>query len=233
MFDVYKTTLSKYDENGFIGVQLELDGGDGPLAELHHPFGFSSRPLDPDDDGDCSAYGFQTGDEYHALLGYDRRIIPKIPQLPKGSSCQYSATGSYHMIQGDTGTATIYVPYANNTKTLTIQCNAETEAISIIQGDGSAVIVSSDGVTIRSPDGSTWYEQKNGSHVFSGDVTFTGSLTTSQAVLPMDSLVKMTQLVTYLTELETKLGAVGVVPAQPASGLFLPGLGATLNFKAG
>ncbi len=200
---LYRVLLTQRDADGFVGIQLETDSGDGPLVEQQHTFGFFSRPLDPTDEGACTAFGFDTGDDTHAILGYDARIVPKIPELPKGSSMQYGATGSYHQIAGDTGIQTLYVPYANNTKCQTLQISPE--GISIIQGDGSSVFVTPQGVTVNSPNGSTWHSVTNSGHSFSGDVNFTGSITTSQPAPGADSLVKYSTLMLYLAALEAAI----------------------------
>jgi hypothetical protein len=225
---LYRVLLTQRDSDGFVGIQLERDSGDGPLVEQQHAFGFFSRPLDPDDDGSCTAFGFDDGDDTHAILGYDARIVPKIPELPKGSSMQYGATGSYHQIAGDTGTHTLYLPYEDNTKCQTVQISPD--GISIIQGDGTAILATPDGVTITAPDGATWYSVKNGEHAFSGSVNFAGAISQAQGV--PDAVAKMTPLVTLLGAMATIIDA-----KLPAGALTAPlvtayaAAGGTLNAK--
>jgi hypothetical protein len=208
---LYKVLLTQRDVNGFIGIQLETTSGDGPLVALEHPFGFYSRPLDPDDEGHCTAFGFDVGDDTFAILGTDARIVPLIPEPPKGSSLQYGATGSYHQIAGDTGTQTLYVPYANNAKCQTIQISSE--GISLLQGEGAALLCTSQGVTASAPNGSTWYSCTNDEHSFSGTVNFAGSITQSQGV--PDSLVKFTPLLVLLKLLAAAIDAKTPIPGSP------------------
>lgn len=109
-FDLYTAALSDLDGDGFVGVQLDLYGeqeAGGPPAELHSPYGFLSRPLDPDTDADgnatlgCQALVADEGGTRHAWLGSDPRIIPILPSLKKGESLLYGPKGQFVRMHAD------------------------------------------------------------------------------------------------------------------------------------
>ena len=100
--------MSEVDDDGFIGVQPDVYGeGAGMVPyELHHTFGFASRPRDPDVDGNevvepggaCTLMIANEGDKGHAWLCSDPRYVDKSPLVKKGGSAQYGATGTFGSI---------------------------------------------------------------------------------------------------------------------------------------
>jgi len=113
-FDFGQAILSEYDEHGFIGLQIDHygDNAGGQSAEAHFPYGFLSRPLDPDNDpqgqpSGATALWWYEGDRIHAMPLCDPRVMPKLPQLGKGGSMQYGATGSHVLIDPTTGAIAI------------------------------------------------------------------------------------------------------------------------------
>lgn len=91
-----------FDDDGFPMVQPDAYGDEPRVDayELHHPFGFFSRPLDPevDEDGQirvgCSLFRGTLGDEQFAWLAGDPRSTPILPNCGKGESIQYAAFGN-------------------------------------------------------------------------------------------------------------------------------------------
>lgn len=109
-FDLYTASYSDIDPDGFVGIELDLFGeqeAGAPPAELHSPFGFLSRPLDPDVDADgnatlgCQALVADEGGTRHAWLGSDPRIIPLLPSLKKGEALFYGAKGQFVRMHED------------------------------------------------------------------------------------------------------------------------------------
>ena len=103
-FRIHQVAYSEVDANGFIGIQFDAFGEEDsgmPAVEAHHPFGFMSRPSDPDVDPDgqpkfgCNVLVGWDGDEAHAWVLADPRTRPKLPALQKGESLQYGAGGNF------------------------------------------------------------------------------------------------------------------------------------------
>jgi hypothetical protein len=111
-FDIGLSVASIYDADGFLGVQVDAYGEQQSGVrdyELHAPFGFLSRPLDPSTDaqaqpvatGACQVLYAMEGGRGHAWLSNDPRVIPLLPKLDKGGSIQYCATlGSFAKFSG-------------------------------------------------------------------------------------------------------------------------------------
>jgi hypothetical protein len=103
--------------NGFLGVQIDGHGDEPAVTtfQLHHTFGFVSRPRDPDVRGNgCSVlYGYE-GDLGHAWLCADPRYTPKLPATKAGGSTQYCVTltgaVSYAAFDGDDGSYLLKIP---------------------------------------------------------------------------------------------------------------------------
>jgi hypothetical protein len=120
--DTGVAVLTDFDEDKFPLVQHDAYGeaGSDPV-ELQHPFGFYSRPRDPEVDeagqpkqGEaCSLLILSDGDDRHSVLWGDPRYTPKIPNVGKGGSAQYgvNAAGelSFLSFSGDSGDALMEV----------------------------------------------------------------------------------------------------------------------------
>ena len=124
-FDLATATFSEFDDDGFLGVQCDTlsDGTGEPPFEVHHPYGFAARPLDPDEDGTgCSVlYARQGNRKAYAWLANDPRVSDIMPLLRKGESIQYGPKGQFirchengnismlTFVDGDTDKHTMFV----------------------------------------------------------------------------------------------------------------------------
>jgi hypothetical protein len=167
--------LTEYDDDGFIGVQIDAGGqtpGMQPF-ELHHPFGFASRCRDRETSGrGCTLRFCYEGDEGHAWLAVDPRCVDVIPSLAKGASVQYSYVGTFGMMDADEedGTYTLYVPVEFTagvaSKAHLFQIGLDSNGkrvIHIVHSDGYLISIDQDdGVQIRTSDTETFFAMKPG-----------------------------------------------------------------------
>ena len=98
-WDLGVATFTAYDDDGFIGVQIDAFGENEsgmPPFEALHPYGFASRPDDPEEDGTgCAALYFYKGNQARAMFMHDPRPMELLPNIQKGESFQYSRYGSF------------------------------------------------------------------------------------------------------------------------------------------
>lgn len=105
--DFALSATSSYDGDGFLTVGIDQYGDTGadPL-ELHHPFGFIARPLDPSVDATgtptngCTMKVWTEGSRKHGMALGDPGVVPNLAQVGKGSSMQYSSAGSFVRLTG-------------------------------------------------------------------------------------------------------------------------------------
>lgn len=109
-WDLYTVALSDFDADGYLSVQPDAYGeSESGLAavELHSPYGFSARPLDPDTDASgaatmgCMALIGWEGGKGHAWLSYDPRAVPGLPPIKKGESIQYGPKQNFIRCHAD------------------------------------------------------------------------------------------------------------------------------------
>ncbi len=104
------TAVASYYEAGFLGLSVDVDGGQKagapPMAPMH-PYGFISRPADPvtDDDGLPTLgvevlYGWDGPQGYVLPLG-DPRILASLPEAQPGESFMYGPTGQFIRCHAD------------------------------------------------------------------------------------------------------------------------------------
>jgi hypothetical protein len=107
---LHRVTLSEIDDSGFIGIQFDAFGEQDsgmPTIELHHQLGFLSRPPDPTVGADGEiAFGAnvliaEDGEERHAWLAADPRLIPKLPSLQPGDALMYGSAGNFVRCHAD------------------------------------------------------------------------------------------------------------------------------------
>jgi hypothetical protein len=235
-FDISTAALSEYDGDGFPSVQTRgfagEASGNAPF-ELHSTFGFLSRPDDPDPGPDglgCQVLFGVEGDDTHAWLSHDPRYLPRVPPLKKGGSVHYCKTGAFASFDGETGSYTLYVPYAFDgetpTKAMTIAVNVDAageENIAIVHGDGSAVLLHNGAVTMKSKAGGAGWisvdEQGvniGGTFNAAGGVT-AGGPAASPVALATPLLAWMATVNAFMTAVGTHLGAPGAVVGNPAT----------------
>lgn len=101
--DIAVCTLSEYNADGWLGIQVDVLGGkDGSSYpyETLHPFGFMSRPPDPEVGAEglpskgCKALVAYDGDEGFVLPLSDQATVASLPILQKGESQIYASGGS-------------------------------------------------------------------------------------------------------------------------------------------
>lgn len=174
---------SEYSE-GFLTVQPDLYGEEasgGSGLAVQAPYGFLSRPLDPDDEGACQVLYAWEGSEGHVLLGADARVLGKLPTLKKGGSIQYGATGTFSLIDGENGSKLIYVPYDFNgagvaQKAFAINVDVDNQALHIVHGDGMSVVMADGRLTLRSNNGQASITLDGRKVTISGDLYVVGSV---------------------------------------------------------
>jgi len=141
-------TLSEYDDDGILRVQVDAHGTTptGRDTEAHHAYGFMGRPRDPDEDGiGCVAHKSQFGSDSLSWAADDPRVTPNLPELDKGGSVMYGGnpTLSWVLVEED-GSLQVYVPYSPNVagvpqKCFTLRFDTSTEAITLQHSEGQLI----------------------------------------------------------------------------------------------
>jgi hypothetical protein len=216
--------FSEYDADGFIGVQLDPQGADGGAAhhELAHPYGFASRPLDPDPNGiGCTVLvGYAGGRDSFALVLSDPRLADKLPPLEKGSSVQYGATGTFGVIDGTTGTWTLYAPAefdgsGTPTKSHLVQVGVDTNGkptVSITHSEGMSLVAFNERWVISNAAGDAYIELGPDGIVLNGNLKIVGGVDIGgTGALP---LTLQPALATALAQFAAAVAAAVPVPAD-------------------
>lgn len=236
--------LTGYDTDGFMGVQYDAFGEERSgmaAAELHHPYGFASRCLDPanDNTGCALAYAFKGSHKYAWLLN-DPRVQDKIPPLKKGASAHYASDGSFAVFDPETHTWTLYSPYefdgdGNPTKAHVTTHGRDGNGKPIIElasGEGPAVTILQDVITIKNASGNAWVQVDNAGTTIVGPLKAHGGAdlggTASQP------LTKFAPLQAWAAAAQAALSALAGIsansaasPAVAAAATALSTLGAT------
>lgn len=123
-FRIHQASFSEVDDNGFINIQYDAFGekkSGVPAAEAHHPFGFMSRPDDPQVDANgepqfgCNVLVGYEGEQAHVWLASDPRSRLVLPVIQRGESIIFGAGGNFirchrdgrlSMFTSDDGTTT-------------------------------------------------------------------------------------------------------------------------------
>ncbi len=191
-------TLSEYDANGFLGLSFSLFGPNAgmPTPEAHHPFGHDGRPRDPTLDASGqpsigpSVLRMSEGNvEYSLALG-DPRATPKLPPLAKGGARLYADTGRAALprleLDGDSGSATLTIPYADGAGAATVVADATAKTIRLALASGVAVELdtAAGSATVRNADGSAKVVV-NAAGVATVGPTALGALSTDPGLLPV------------------------------------------------
>jgi hypothetical protein len=118
-WDIYAATMSAVDADGFIGIQVDVEGSQSPDGttppaggalpyEMIAPGGLYHRPLDPVIDKNGNVDPAQTaqimvhreGGRCFASVLTDPRVIPNLPQIEPGGSVLYAGNASLIRIVG-------------------------------------------------------------------------------------------------------------------------------------
>jgi hypothetical protein len=175
--------VTQYDEDGFLGVQVEGHGGTeatAGLAYAHHPFGFFGRPLDAADGAGAVFLHFSDGDEVHAVALQDPRDASKIPPHSKGSAGVYNSAGQFLLLDHDQETGTWYVPIDGGIRAHVITVGKDgngKEIVELSHANGSCVTMLDDAITVAGPGGkgSLWIDA-DGTINIAGNVKLVGGL---------------------------------------------------------
>ena len=161
MLELGTCMATGYDENGFIGVQI--DGFGGPdsstqFEQLSHAFGFAARALDPEKGVGCTLFRWSQRRRRHMWLGDDPRLVDKIPRIKKGGSVQYASDGSFASFDPETHTWTLYVPYADGKAHLhTVGKDGNgTPIVEFASGEGPAFTILGQVTTLKNAGGSAY-----------------------------------------------------------------------------
>lgn len=225
-FDFGQSIFSEYDEDGVLGVQLDHYGGEGhATSEVHSPFGFQARPLDPEKDKDgepsvgCAVLWWREGGQTHAMPLNDHRVRELLPKLRKGGSMMYSGSGSYAVFDGEdpakvarAGSFVVGIPYTSGGKdrahTLTLDKRTDgSESVSLRHGSGMGVQMVAGGknsLVIRNAAGDAYIEINDDGIVLNGEVKINGALTTGDPGTS-EALVKMTTLSQWAQSIENAM----------------------------
>jgi len=107
---VGKVLGSKYDDDGFLCVQVETFGSSDITQgwfRLYNPHGFQTRPLDPDNVTACQAMYWVDGTVGYAILLNDPRQQNALLQSQKGESFFHGPGGSFIRMHAD-GTISLF-----------------------------------------------------------------------------------------------------------------------------
>jgi len=219
-FDFAQSILSEYDEDGVLGVQLDHYGGEGhATSEVHSPFGFQARPLDPDKDASgepgagCAVLWWREGGQTHAMPLNDHRVRELLPKLRKGGSMMYSGSGSYAVFDGEDpakvarpGSFIVGIPYTSGGKdrahTLTLDKRTDgSESVSLRHGSGMGVQMVAGGknsIVIRNAAGDAYVEINDDGVIINGELKVNGAITsgdpgTSEALVKLEALALWAQ----------------------------------------
>lgn len=236
-WDIGTALLTEYDDDGFIGVQVDTfgDGGSAPF-ELHHPLGTLARPRDPDADGvGCPVLFWREGSNgrnVHAWLLDDPRAAAFLPQQKKGGAIAgFSMAGSWDQHDGDDGTKTIYVPYdftdasdpTTAQKAHLIQVGVDSNGdplVHIGHGEGMAIVMlykeGKAQVTIKNAAGDAFITVDEDGILVNGPLKAYGGFECGgDGAVP---LAKVAELLTWATNVNAALNALGqpIAPMSPS-----------------
>jgi hypothetical protein len=227
-WDFGTVQLSDWDADGFLGIQIDPvasdeDPGGMPLAEAHHPYGFFGRPRDPDADGrGCSVLTMRRGSrERYAFVKSDPRTLELIPNGTKGVSYQFAFTDagelSFHEIDGETGTHSIYVPDGDSAHFVQIGVDDNGASVLNLQhSEGMAVVMFEEKTILHSAGGGVFVEISDDGILCNGALkTYGGFEAGGDGALP---LVLHPAMATALTAFCNAINAIIPATGSPDSG---------------
>ncbi|WP_394847407.1 hypothetical protein LZC95_08070 [Pendulispora brunnea] len=231
--DIGIAMLSVYDADGFLGLQVdgfgESQSGLQPYEVHGGTGGFYYRPDDPavDSNGEpipgqaCQVLFGTEGGRGHAWVLNDPRSLSVLPQLKKGSSIQFARQGySFHLIDGQSGSHIIYVPYGfdasgkNPSKSCSIAVNVDdpdAPFVSILVGDGTAIQLKDGAVTFRAANGKSFVTVAGDGTQVVGGLAVTGGVSLGSEAA--GNLVLFEAFAMWAQALEKKVAASVVGPS--------------------
>ncbi|MEJ7728222.1 MAG: hypothetical protein WKG00_03320 [Polyangiaceae bacterium] len=233
----FGTCLLSVIDDGVRSYQPDYYGegeSGGAPCESVMPFGLLGRPRDPDVSADgtqpekgAGLMYFVQGGQGFSYPTADPRDLEKIPPEKKGSAGQYSSAGSFHLLDGDTGSYQVYVPYTRNgtPSAMGVHVNVDTpgeETIHLAHGAGMTVLLDGkdDSILVMSKNGKNWIKVNDDA------VEIVGNLKVAGGVLMGDATAA--RPVALAPELATWAAAVviacGTAPGGPIT---IPPLPAT------
>lgn len=243
-FRITTAQSSSVDADGFWGVQPDAHGKDAAVGHFWsmHPFGFISRPVDPDGSTGIGCYqleGSSGGSEGFSWLCNDPRYQAKVPPLSQGSSCQYNSAGAFIVLDTDKEVAIQYQPYTDGgTKAHKVTIGKDGANVPVIElkhGDGQYLLFKQQGAELRGA-GNAFFQAKDNNCTLNGNGKVTGSLDVAAGAIPA---ALATGLLAYLNGLEAALVALataidGKTPSSPgvAVGALNAALGGLAAAKA-
>lgn len=242
-FRITTAQSSSVDADGFWGVQPDAHGKDAAVGHFWsmHPFGFISRPVDPDGSTGIGCYqleGSSGSSEGFSWLCNDPRYQAKVPPLSQGSSCQYNSAGAFIVLDTDKEVAIQYQPYTDGgTKAHKVTIGkdgADVPVIELKHGDGQYLLFKQQGAELRGA-GNAYFQAKGDNCTLNGNGKVTGSLDVAAGVFPA---ALAPGLIAYLTGLEAALLALAnaidsKLPSTPgaAAGALSGAIGALAALK--
>lgn len=228
-FDIGLVALSGADADGHQTIQPDVYGvspGADPF-EAHHAWGFRGVPHDPelDPEGNINPakaaqckYAWE-GDKGHAWALQDPRIVPKLPLARVGQALMYGGKitqPAFVELDPDTGSYTLYVPYAFSGGAPTKACsvavnvrNAGAESVEIIHGAGMSITMLAGGknsVVVKNKSGDAWVEINDDGNIVNGNTQIVGAVVAgTPAAMPV---ALATPLLSYITALEGVLATI-------------------------
>lgn len=202
-----KVLGSSYDEDGFLGVQIQVFGSKSVgWFELSNPHGFQTRPLDPDADGTaCQAYYWVDGSRGYATLANDPRTQTLLPQSQKGETFFHGPTGAFMRFKGD-GSISLFTTDDNTTN-----------------GRSVALVVSPTGLVFNFPYGRLTFDS-TGFHVLHNSGARIDAGAVGGLPAPLDALQSYVSMGAAMARVEGSAVSVG-----PRTGAAQPSAGATVT----
>lgn len=219
MLELGTCVTTGYDENGFIGVQI--DGYGGPdsstqFEQLSHAYGFAARPLDPVKGIGCTLFRWNQRRRRHMWLGDDPRLADKVPPIKKGGSAQYASDGSFASFDPETHTWTLYVPYANGKAHLvTVGKDGNgTPIVELASGEGPSLTILDKVTTLKNAGGSAYIVLDDDGTTIVGPLKAAGGADIGGPTSA--PLAKSAELLVWAVNVNAALNSLGV-PVAPIS----------------
>lgn len=220
--------------SGFLGLQVDGmgEGATMPVVELHHPYGFLSRPKAPTAEGDgCDVLYAWEGTKGHALLALaDGRHTPLLPPVKEGGSIQYGFNDdlkpTFALIDGETGTYQVYAPTKGGSAcTFSIDVSEQDkEAIAILHACGLGLHMDAETktLTLHNHNGTASILINADGIILSGNVKVPGGVAMGgdgAQPLTLDPLLQaeLTKLAASIAGCAALLNTAGPVTGAPGS----------------